>query len=96
MTDKAIIKKIDLSKINEHDLITRDEASKILNIQVCTLGVWGSKKIHLPYIKIGRYVRYLRQDVEAFKQKIKMDSSNRKYITRFTKKNEAEYINPAN
>ena len=96
MSDEAIVKKIDLSKINQHDLLTRDQVSKILNIKVGTLGIWGMQKIHLPYIKIGRYVRYLRQDVEAFKQKITMDSKTRRYITRFTENHGAEYINPAN
>lgn len=94
MANKVIVKDIDLTNINNDDLLTRQEVSKILDISVGTLTLWGRSKIHLPYIKIGRYVRYLRQDINAFKKKIKLDSTVRQYITRFNKKDNAVYINP--
>lgn len=47
--------------------MTRTEAAEYLGLAVSTLEVWGStKRYDLPYIKLGRSVRYRLSDLEAF------------------------------
>ncbi|HEY9793619.1 MAG TPA: helix-turn-helix domain-containing protein [Candidatus Obscuribacterales bacterium] len=49
------------------DLLTRREAAAYLGIAEQTLAVWKcTGRYHLPWIKIGRLVRYRRQDLDAF------------------------------
>lgn len=50
-------------------LYTRREVSRILGLNEGTLAVWACKKKKLPYIKIGRSVRYRREDVAEFIKK---------------------------
>jgi len=43
------------------------EAAQILDLKPGTLQVWRStKRYPLPYIKVGRLVRYRQSDLEAF------------------------------
>lgn len=46
-------------------LLTPAEAAEILVIQVSTLNAWRAQKIELPYVHIGRLVRYRPEDVAA-------------------------------
>ena len=49
------------------DLLTRKEAAEYLGITSRTLAVWACvKRYHLPYVKIGRLVKYRRSDLENF------------------------------
>ena len=50
------------------DLLTSEEASKRLGLKnKNTLGVWRTtKRYDLPYIKVGRLVRYRQSDIEKF------------------------------
>jgi excisionase family DNA binding protein len=49
------------------ELITSIEAAEYLGITPKTLEVWRStKRYHIPYIKVGRLVRYRKSDLEAF------------------------------
>ena len=49
------------------DLMTRKEAAEYLGITSRTLAVWACvKRYNLPYIKIGRLVKYRRSDLENF------------------------------
>jgi predicted DNA-binding transcriptional regulator AlpA len=50
------------------DLLTSEEASKQLGLKnKNTLGVWRTtKRYALPYIKVGRLVRYRQSDIEKF------------------------------
>jgi hypothetical protein len=57
------------SKSTNHnsDLLTEAEAAALLGVEPKTLAVWRStKRYPLPYIKIGRLVRYQRCDLIAF------------------------------
>lgn len=48
-------------------LLTPDEVAAKLRVKTGTLAVWRSKKCYdLPYIHVGRAVRYRDEDVEAF------------------------------
>lgn len=48
------------------ELLTPDEVSKLTGVAGDTLAQWRSRKQHLPYLKIGRHVRYDQRDVEAY------------------------------
>ena len=48
-------------------LIDDIATGKILGIETSTLAVWRStKRYALPYVKVGRLIRYRESDVEAF------------------------------
>ncbi len=54
------------TKINKN-LLTRSEAAEYLGISPGTLEVWAcTKRYDLPYIKVGRSVRYSLEDLNAF------------------------------
>lgn len=49
----------------ENDLLDSAEISQIINVAEGTLAVWRSTgRYNLPYIKVGRLVRYRRSDIE--------------------------------
>lgn len=51
----------------QSDLMSRNEASVYLGVPSGTLAVWAStKRVDLPYIKIGGCVRYRKRDLDAF------------------------------
>ncbi len=47
-------------------LLTPSEVADRLAIAEHTLAVWRVDRRHLPFIKIGRMVRYSEDEVEAF------------------------------
>lgn len=48
-------------------LLTPEEAAEILGISPGTLTVWRSTgRYNLPYVKVGRAVRYRPSDIDAF------------------------------
>lgn len=47
--------------------VTDTEASEFLGVTTGTLAVWRStKRYNLPFVKVGRLVRYIPQDLENF------------------------------
>ena len=49
------------------DLLTNEEAAAYLGLKPGTLDVWRStKRYSLPYIKVGRLVRYRKSDLDRF------------------------------
>lgn len=49
------------------ELLTRDQAAEYLGITPRTLAVWACvKRYNLPYVKVGRLVKYRRSDLDAF------------------------------
>jgi excisionase family DNA binding protein len=49
------------------DLLNQDEAAAYLGVQPSTLEVWRcTKRYPLPYVKVGRLVRYRREDLDAW------------------------------
>ena len=48
-------------------LLTREQAAEYLGIAPQTLAVWATtKRYNLPFIKVGRCVRYRRSDLDRF------------------------------
>jgi len=53
--------------VADPDLLTEGEAAQLLKIQPATLATWRVKgRPHLPFVRVGRCVRYRRQDILAF------------------------------
>jgi hypothetical protein len=58
--------------MNEHfysapPLFDTEQAGKYLGIEPHTLDVWRSnKRYELPYVKIGRLVKYRKEDLDNF------------------------------
>jgi len=51
----------------DNQLRTETEAAQVLDIKPGTLQVWRStKRYPLPYLKVGRLVRYRQSDLDAF------------------------------
>jgi|KBSSwiStaDraftv2_1062776.scaffolds.fasta_scaffold3016248_1 predicted DNA-binding transcriptional regulator AlpA len=56
-----------LAIIDGDELLNEEAAAKILGTATGTLQVWRStKRYPLPYVKIGRSVRYRRSAISAF------------------------------
>jgi Helix-turn-helix domain len=56
----------------DETLLSREEASKLLQLSPGTLSVWssvGRNKYDLPFVKIGRLVRYKLSDLNLFVEK---------------------------
>lgn len=51
----------------EDTLLTPEAAANFLGIRENTLAVWRcTQRVDLPYVKVGRLVRYRRSALEAF------------------------------
>jgi excisionase family DNA binding protein len=51
----------------DNELLSRREAAAYLGIAENTLAIWKSSgRYNLPYIKLGRLVKYRRVDLDAF------------------------------
>ena len=48
------------------ELLTVQEVADLTGLSVETLNQWRSQGLHMPYIKLGKAVRYLRKDVEHY------------------------------
>jgi excisionase family DNA binding protein len=52
---------------NHQNLRTRKEAADYLGLKEQTLASWAcTKRYHLPFVRIGRLVKYRQQDLDAF------------------------------
>lgn len=51
----------------QSELLTREQAAEYLGITSRTLAVWACvKRYNLPYVKVGRLVKYRLADLDAF------------------------------
>lgn len=51
----------------QSDLLSRRDAADFLGVTEQTLAVWKcTQRYNLPFVKIGRLVKYKRSDLEAF------------------------------
>lgn len=49
------------------ELLTRKQASRYIGVSVATLANWASTKLrNIPYIKVGRLVKYRQTDLDAW------------------------------
>jgi len=53
---------------NQDDvLLTTKEAARLLGIKENTLAIWrNQQRYNIPYIKVGRTIRYKRKDIIDF------------------------------
>jgi excisionase family DNA binding protein len=59
---------------NRSQLMSRAEAASYLGVTVQTLAIWAcTGRYSLPYIKIGRLVKYSKSDLDAFIEKRRSD-----------------------
>ena len=59
-----------MTKNPTNQLVNRHEAAQFLGVAENTLAVWATnKRYNLPYVKIGRCVRYKLSDLNAFIEK---------------------------
>jgi excisionase family DNA binding protein len=47
-------------------LLTAEQAARVLDVDPVTLAAWRHQRKALPFVKIGRMVRYRQSDVRAF------------------------------
>jgi len=47
-------------------LLTPDDVARLLGVSVNTLNAWRVKRQHLPFVPVGRLVRYRATDVQQF------------------------------
>lgn len=53
--------------IDKNKLLTPEEAASMLGLQLNTLNVWrATNRYHLPFVKVGRLVRYRLSDINDF------------------------------
>ena len=64
--------------LNTNILMNRKGAAEFLGVKEHTLAVWAiSNRYNLPYIKVGRLVKYRMSDLEAFLERnLRCKSSN--------------------
>ena len=54
----------------ESDLLTREQAAAYLGVAVQTLAMWKwAKRYDLPFVRIGRLIKYKRSELDAFIRK---------------------------
>jgi excisionase family DNA binding protein len=60
---------------NTREYLKREEAAKIVRVAPQTLAKWASERVHLPFIKVGRHVRYRLSDLQDWlaKQTVQVD-----------------------
>ena len=66
---RELINEIKSSDSNEEKLLTREEAADMLSVSLVTLWKWTKNDI-VPAFKIGRKVRYKKQEILASLEKM--------------------------
>jgi excisionase family DNA binding protein len=68
---------LSIIRTNVRELVSRQEAADILNVQPQTLAKWASvRRYDLPYIKVGKAVRYRRSDLQQFMNRNTIGATN--------------------
>lgn len=56
-----------MQQYTDDSLLSRQETADLLGVEKHTLEVWATtKRYNLPYIKVGRLVRYRMSDIRSF------------------------------
>ena len=58
------------------DLLTPEEVAEITGLSMDTLAQWRSQKRCIPYLKIGRVVRYDPAEVQAYLERCRVSVSD--------------------
>jgi hypothetical protein len=59
--------RVEVEKVTEPKRLTDVQAGKKLGVSPTTLANWRARKFGPPYLKIGRKVEYLADDIEAWR-----------------------------
>lgn len=70
-----VVNASDSASQGEEQLLTKPEVARLLRVRSKTIERFMSQR-ELPYIKLGRLVRYERAAVEAFKQRLTVAATN--------------------
>lgn len=63
--------------VNIPNLLTRRQVAALLGVKPNTLAVWACRKMfNLPYVKVGRSVRYSVEDLEKWLAERKVNQQN--------------------
>jgi excisionase family DNA binding protein len=54
------------------DLLTPEEVAEITSLSMDTLAQWRSQRREIPYLKIGRAVRYDPAEVQAYLERCRV------------------------
>ncbi len=55
-----------MAKVSLNDLLKPEEVAHLTGLSQGTLAQWRSQKRGIPYLKVGRAVRYDPNDVQAY------------------------------
>lgn len=55
-----------ISQDIKNEWLNPNETQKEFGFSISTLAKWRMKNLHLPYSKIGKYIKYKRADIENF------------------------------
>jgi excisionase family DNA binding protein len=55
-----------MAKANLNDLLKPEEVANLTGLSIETLAQWRSQKRGIPYLKIGRAIRYDPADVQTY------------------------------
>lgn len=58
------------------DMLTPERVSEITGLSLDTLAQWRSQKRGIPYLKMGRAVRYDPVDIKAYLERCRVSVSN--------------------
>ena len=59
-----------------HDLLNSDQVAEITGLSSETLAQWRSQRRGIPYLKIGRAVRYDSIEVQAYLERCRVSVSD--------------------
>lgn len=62
------------------ELFSRKKAADYINVETQTLKNWAHRRVHLPYILVGRLAKYAKDDLDAYLKKRKTFPHNHSYI----------------
>lgn len=60
------------------ELLTPENVSQLTGLSLETLAQWRSQKKHIPYLKVGRRVRYDVRDIQAYLERCRVSVSERR------------------
>jgi len=64
-----------MATVTKDRLLTTREAAELLGLQEQTLAAWRMTAKNLPYVKVGRSVKYRLSALEAFLEKQTISAS---------------------
>ncbi len=60
------------------ELLTAEDVSNLTGLSVETLAQWRSRKKHIPYLKVGRLIRYSQKDIQVYLDSCRVSVTERR------------------